>query len=562
MKVAEFLKEHRFEIAVLVLFMLAWTLRANVDGLYLDFPGTVKAADPMYHTLAAQVIVDEGQYGYLPSYLAQGWKNMIDPNPPLNYIASAALTKVSGLPVWVVMYLLVTLFEAFGVILLFLICSKMFNSKPIGLLAAALYVIPFGIQNWWYGMFIGLWNQVGGFFFFYASVWLAFEFWRKPSRWAAFALGLTVASTWLVHVAELFITAWAVGFVGLRILFWVKPFKEKVVQAFLVGIVPVISIILFYPRYNELSGFLTAGSGGTGSFFGWYAPQLSGLPFYTSLTTFPWWLLIIAGLGAIQLALNWRKYLPLIVGETYLLVHLFVFPWFLSAYYFFVRQRMALPFILMPLVAYAVYHFVVRQLTSLTKVREELYLLIVIIAVLALAWPQYSALSGQLKGSTQLDAPRYGALVWLQQNTPKDSEVFFLSGYYQMSDSYAKRTAFDLDLPDLVPVLQDFVAANGTISYTRLNRTGSAGNTEMANLAVDNGTFFSYGRTTKRPSQQNITDFDYVVTGDFQLGQQPVVQAYNAAMAQLLVNNYGWRIAYDQNGIRILQKPLKVLHAA
>ncbi|HSU73056.1 MAG TPA: hypothetical protein VLJ21_04380 [Candidatus Binatia bacterium] len=553
MKAVEFVKEYRFELAVLVLFVLAWSLRANVDGLFLDHPGTVKAADPFYHTLAAQVIVDEGKYGYLPYYLAQGWKNMIDPNPPLNYLATAGLTKVSALPVWDVMYLLVTFFEAFGVIFLYLLCSKMFSSKPIGVLAAALYVIPFGIEQWWYGMYIGLWNNVGGFFFFYASLWLAYEYWQKPSRGAAFALSLTVAGTWLVHIAELFITAFAIGIIGLKLLFLVKPFKEKVMHAIALGTVPLISVMLFYPRYHELSGFLTAGSGGSGSFFGWYAPQLAGLPFYTSLTTFPWWLLVIAAIGLFQILLNWRKYTPLLVGNAYLFAHLFIFPWFLSAYYFFIRQRMALPFIITPLVAYALYHFGVRFASKLTKVHEEIYALIVIVLVIGVAALQYPALA-PMKNSQHLTQQKYDALVWLQQNTPPDSEVFFLDGYYQMSDSYAKRVAFDLDFPDFIPVLQGFIASNGTMLPTEFSRTGSAGFTEMVNSAIDNGTFFRYGYTKPRSLVQNITNFDYVVMADFQVGDQPFVQAYNARMIQHLVNDYGWRLAFDQNGIHIVQR--------
>lgn len=559
MNPTEFIKEHRFEIAVLLLFIFGWTLRANVDGLFLTHPGTIKAADPMYHSLAAQVIVDDEHYGYLPHYFAQGWKNMIDPNPPLNYLTTAALTKTSGLPVWNMMYLLVTFFEAFGIIILYLLCSKIFNSKSIGLLAAALYVIPLGVAQWWYGMYIGLWNNVGGFFFFYASLWLAYEYWTKPSRWAAFGLSLTVAGTWLIHIAELFFTAFAVAFVGLRILFWVKPWKEKIVHAVLLGIVPLISLILYYPRYNELSSFLTAGSGGTGSFFGWYAPQLAGLPFYTSLSNFPWWLLIIAAVGVVQLLLNWKKYTPYLVANAYLFAHLFLFPWFLSAYYFFVRQRMALPFIIAPLVAYALYHFGVRLLAQLTNVREAVYLAIMVVLVVGVAYAYtddgqgYRTLT-QMKQSQHLTPEKYAALVWIQQNTPVDAEVFFLNGYYQMSDSYAKRVAFDLDFPDFVPVLQEFVASNGTLLRTQFNRTGSAGNTEMVASAIDNGTFFTYGRAKQRSPVQNITDFDYVVMADFQVGDQPFVQVYNSQMIQHLINEYGWRLVYDQNGIHIMQR--------
>jgi len=560
MDLIKFAKEHKFELIVLALFIFGWTLRTNVDGLFLTHPGTIKAADPFYHSLAAQVIVDERHYGYLPHYLAQGWENMIDPNPPLNYLTTASLTKVSGIPVWNVMYLMVTFFEAFGIIFLYLLASKIFNSKPIGLLAAALYVIPLGVSEWWYGMYIGLWNNVGGFFFFYASLWLAYEFWRKPSWWLAFRLSLTVSGAWLIHVAELFFIAIPAGiaFAAVTIRSWWPTKKIKgawagAKYALALIPVPIVSAILFWPRYQDLSWFLTAGSGGTGSFFGWYAPKLAELPFYTSLSDFPWWLLLLAGLGLLQAALNWRKYAPLLIGNAYFFVHLFILPWVMSAYYFFVRQRMALPFLIAPLVAYALYQLIVRNVSSLTKVREEVFVGILIVLLIGLAWPGYAALT-PMKHSQHITPEKYDALLWLQQNTPRDAEVFFLSGYYQMSDSYAKRVAFDLDFPDFIPVLQEFVENNATIVRTEFPKTGSAGNTMMALNAIDNGTFFSYGRAEKRSPNQNITTFDYIIMADFQVGDQPFVQVYNARMIEHLTEVYGWRLVYNKNGIRIIQR--------
>lgn len=551
----EWVKAHKYQIAAFVLFLLAWSLRANIDGLPLEYPGTIKAADPMYHALAAQTIVDDEGYGRLAPYFAQGYENMIDPSPPLNYLASASIVKLTGLPSWVVMYLLVTFFEAAGVLVLFWLCSKLFESELIGLVAGGLYLVPFGLQHWWYGMYIGLWNNVGGFFFFYASLLLAYEYWKNPSRWAAFALSLTVAGTWLVHVAELFITAFAVGFVGLRLLWKVRPFKEQVVHAALMGVVPVLSVVLFWPRYQELSDFLTAGSGGTGSFIGWYYPQLAGLPFYTSLSTFPWWLLIIAGLGAIQVLLNWRKYLVVIVSYGYLVSHLFVFPWFLSAYYFFVRQRMSLPFLIAPLVAYSAYHLVVKPLSQQTKLQEWVLAVLVVSIMVGLAWPQYAELSA-IKQQEHLTPESYAPLVWIQENTPEDSRLIFVTGYYQMSGSFAKRVGFVLDAPALVPQLQEFIVQNGTVNLT-FPFVGSNGDTEMASSALDEGSFFTYGRGHKYVGKVNVLDFDYAVFKDFQVGDQPIVQAYNQNMIATLVNVYHWTVVYDRDGIRVVKRGVR-----
>jgi hypothetical protein len=215
---------------------------------------------------------------------------------------------------------------------------------------------------------------------------------------------------------------------------------------------------------------------------------------------------------------------------------------------------MALPFLITPLVAYALYHYLVKLPSQMTKVHESIFLGVIVVLLVGLAWTQYPDVA-QIKNSQHLTPEKYAALLWIQQNTPKDAQLYFLDGYYQMSEAYDKRISYDLDIPDFIQVLQAFASSNGTVLPTQYNRTGSIGNTEMGNNAIDTGSFFTYDHVTKKSSVQNITNFDYVVMADFQIGDQPYVQAFNARMITQLVSEEGWRLVYEQNGIHIVQNP-------
>ena len=93
---------------------------------------------------------------------------------------------------------------------------------------------------------------------------------------------------------------------------------------------------------------------------------------------------------------------------------------------------------------------------------------------------------------------------------------------------------------------------NGKVNLT-LPFLGSNGDTEMGNNALDEGSFFKYGYGEKRRGQMSVLDFEYAVFKDFQLSDQPIVQAYNHNMISTLVQ-MGWAIVYNEQGIYILKK--------
>ena len=529
------LKNHKYELMAVLLFILGWALRFNIDGLF-SYPGNIKAADPMFHTNVAQSIVDSESYGQFLPYMVEGHKDIVNMYPPIDYLATAGLVKLSGAQAWNVMYLLITLFDAFGILLLFILCSRIFQSKKIGLLAAALYVMPMPLANWWYNMSIGIWNNVGGLFFFFAALWLAYEYFIEPKRWKALCLGIIIAATWLVHIAELYIVAFFVAAVGVKILLKVKPLKEKLVHLALVSIIPLVNIVLFWPKYKVWSSFAKFG-------FSWNLAELPKLSFFTTVWDFKIWILLLFLLGAVLLALNFRKYKLLAVSEAYLLTYLMVLPLFLSSYYFFVRQRIALPFVIAPVVALGIY-FIISTLGKKIKINSGYLLLAVVLLLLIVPIGQYISLRKDFSYQ-HLTPEKYSALVWIQDNTPKDAEFLFLTGYYQTSSQYSKRVGFVLDAPKLGGVVEEF----GKTGELPLMNLEDHGDTVQA-MAYEKS-FFNYGLYEERDSApMNYSEFDYVVLNDF----APQIKPFNDAVIGYLENK-SYAEVYKKNSIVILKRP-------
>ena len=116
------------------------------------------------------------------------------------------------------------------------------------------------------------------------------------------------------------------------------------------------------------------------------------------------------------------------IGESYLLVYLMILPLFLSSYYFFVRQRTALPFIIAPIAAYGLYQ-IIQQIfknNNLTKNIVSAFSMIIIFSY-PLINGEYNSLK-QTFSYSHLSQEKYNALLWIQQNTPEDAEILFLTG--------------------------------------------------------------------------------------------------------------------------------------
>ncbi|MEM4282385.1 MAG: hypothetical protein QXN89_01715, partial [Candidatus Woesearchaeota archaeon] len=102
----------KIEWFVFAFFILAVVFYLGLDKLPLSHPGNIKAADPFYHTLMVDVILETKQWKYYPYYISYGQERAINQQPPLLYMLSAAISSVTNLPSWTVIYFFVCLSAA------------------------------------------------------------------------------------------------------------------------------------------------------------------------------------------------------------------------------------------------------------------------------------------------------------------------------------------------------------------------------------------------------------------------------------------------------------------
>jgi len=545
------INENKYEIILIIFLIIGILARISITEVYLDRPANIKAADAFYHSLAAQVIIDEESYGFLPFYLAQGYTNMIDPNPPLLYIATAAHSKLSDIGVWNNMYILVCISSAFLILFLFLFTREVFKSDVVGLLAAALMVIPFNSAKWLYPMYIGIWLMIGGVLFYCAMLYLLYKYWKEKKLLYIFLIGICFAATLLIHFPEVIFFSPL-----LLLLLWkiikLETWKIRSYHFLALISLPIICFVSYLPRFNELMQHTTNQS----LFHGYKSLAIQNLPFNASLITdFSIWMVVLFLIGSLFLIINWKKYRFLIVLLAHYFIFIYILPHFIGPSYYIIRLRIIMPFYVYPVVSYAIYNLIMMIIKSFKfnkatfKYAVLLVTIIISIIVIIAAIPQFNMLKNSMQGQ-HLTEEKYDALVWLQENTHSKDEVFFLNGYYQFSSAYSKRIGHFQDIPLFQNVLKKFFEKNNTFPLIYEN-VDSHGITEMVNWAYPI-TFFKYGYYERRSRTQNILDFDYIIMIDF---AEPVA-IFNQAAIETLSKEYNYTRVYNKNSIYILKKPL------
>ncbi|MBW2987686.1 hypothetical protein KY336_04000, partial [Candidatus Woesearchaeota archaeon] len=434
---------------ILFLFILGVALRLQVDGIYVDNPGTIKAADAFYYVLSAENIAETGKYGYFPYYITDGSDDMIDAHVPLMLISGSGLTSTSGLKAWNTVYILVCIIFSLPIIIAFYFAKRLFNSDHVGILASSILVVPLFIGKWWYLMYIGMWTTAIGIALAFVCFWLVYECVNAPKDWKYIMLGLVSIGTLLFHFQDLIMIAPLILFVFFNL--WkihklTKDFFKKIGMI----LIPNIFFFIFY-----FSRFYTVFTSGRSS-FGWQNQVFTNAPYYVNINHLGYLLLGLALLGLLLMCLNYKKYIFFIGTCIYFSFYLYIFPKITAAAFDIMRSRFIIIFIAALFIAYAIYFFVINIHKYLKLPKITMVLAIVTIFIVA-GLPGQFALVEQMK-SQHLTPEKYSVMLWIQENTPKDARIFFLDGYFQHSNYYSKRVSTAPEIPELQKHINKFFA--------------------------------------------------------------------------------------------------------
>jgi hypothetical protein len=534
----------KYSYIILIIFALTTILYLNINKVPLTHPGNLKAADSFYHALITEGIIETEQWNYYSRVFSLGTEKATNSQPPLQYINAAILTRFTGVPAWVTFYLIVCLSQAFIILLVYLISNEIFNKK-VAALAAAMCILPLTIKAWLYTLYIGIWIQIGAYFFIVAYLWLFIKYLKKQENWILVFLGVCISSVMLIHPPDITMLFVPTLFIGYKILME-KKFKIILKRGLLFGLIPFIILLVLLPRFI----FVWGAQGGGGYKLGFYG--LSNTVFFSRSYTgglvfpdmffIPILLLPIILFGFIQLSLNYKKYKLWIAITLYYLALTYLSPFFFQGPYFFGRARSLTPFILFPTMAYLLYSII--KAIKLSKQLELAILAIVGALFIIFSIPEYIGIVNQMQYE-HISKGEWDAYTWIHQNTPIDAKILFFGGVFQNELIYTKRISAEVPREEFQKIVQEVISTN----VTPTSFIGYYGGNSVRAVHKYEITPWQYGTWEEPSTNLSLFDFDYVL---FQHLNQDIANI-NQYFATQYINNYGFIPVYNQGGYLIIK---------
>jgi hypothetical protein len=534
--------EFKAEYVVLPIIIVAAFLYMGLDGLPLTHPGNIKAADPFYHALAVENIIDTHQWKYYPAWVAFGDTKAMNVQPPLLYTQAAILTTFTGLPSWTTIYFIVCLFAAFGIGIVFFIIERGFKSELVATLAVITLVLPLGLQAWFYSIYIGLWIQVVAYFFVVAFVWMCVSFLRDGHRWQLWVANACVVAIIITHPQDLIpiFPLWAV--MAWKVWKKTSTLKERIASFTALASFSAILFVLLLPHFiwvwGDASQSMVPGIYSPNPTY--YDTSYTGGLTLPALYFFPWWVLIPSAISIIAMGIQWRKFKGALgVISLYMFV-IYATPFIFKDPYYLLRMRALQPYVMMPLVA-----LVVVSLLSMVRLQQSLkYVSVIIVGVLLLwaGYAPYSQLQSGLAGE-HITLQKWEAYQWIQKSIPVDSKILMLEGTGQANPMFTKRIAGLVEPDELIRHVQ-YIVKNETMP---LDWTVEWNALTVRHTHVRESGFMSYVNYPEWNRTARISDFDYV----YMENQNEQVANINAWFVQTLKSE-GYDIVYNRNGIVVV----------
>ncbi len=538
----EYVKNHKHELLLLLLFIIATSIRLNLNGMPLDHPGNIKAADPFYHSLTIDMILESTQWMYNSYYVSFGELKSINQQPPLAYVESAGVSSITGLPAWVTIYFIVCLFAGLRTFLMYVLSQEFFGNKSISLISAALTVIPLAPHAWLYEVYIGFWIQVIALTLLTGIIWCSIRYNRTRETWLLWVVGVCSAALIATHPQEILFLPLVFAFLTYLILKEHASGMLKIKQLGRLCILPLMGITLLLPWFL----YVWKSKG--------YSLQLNLDPFPTTylggITTpglhfFPSWYLAIVGLGLIIAIVGWKKYKPLLATTGYYGFYMFVLPYIFASPYYLGRTKTLLPILIAPFAALSI-HFVLSSVekTTHTKVTRFAAISMVSLFMIAIGIPGYYELRQGIQGE-HIDQEKWNALTWIHTNTQPNATVLFIEDCGQASCIYTKRITAYIEQKDL------------PIQAQALLNTHEFSNSTVLSWAAD--TLWDYSTQEKTPyhfikldkeklklKYTHLNDFNYIYLRNF--GKE--IAQFNQQLIQSFLPEYTTQ--YNKGGIIIL----------
>ena len=526
---------------ILILFLAGFFFRINLDGIDTTHPGNLKAANAFYHVIAADHIANSGEIFSNPYWDAEGHDDIINRVSQHEAITIAPLIKLTQAEAWNLSYLIVVLLSSLSIPLMYLLTKKLFKSEIMGILSAALIVLPMALDNWLYYMYIGIWLQSSVTPFLLLAMIFIIDILKKPKTWEILALSITISAIFLLFPPVLI---FIIPF--LLIILW-RLLKEKDIKKILYYItIPIISILIFGP-------ILLFGDAGIAAqddkLIEIGTPNYQSAPFAKGLEVIPIILLAFGTYGLIQLLLNHKKYKKILLSIFYLGGIFYILPFLMHGHvgYYLLRMKGGfLIYLAAPLIAYGIYHLIIKNMTRVSKnntLKTSLTIIIIIILIIT-ALPSFNGLKTALNYE-HISKEKYEVMLWVQENIPEREQMLILEGDYQLSGTYFKRTRFTLEQQQLN---EYFVGLSQGNDPNEIKGFWS-GYPDWGKWSKRTG-YFSFEKYEPLNKTQKLTNFNYIYLEH--LNQD--IANMNQQIGNFLIQQHNYETIYNEGAYTILKK--------
>ncbi|MEM4240128.1 MAG: DUF6541 family protein [Candidatus Woesearchaeota archaeon] len=402
-------------IAILAITCLGLFARYAPYGgsIIHNFPATIAAGDPNSRLSEAEYVLESGSAKFMPPWFT-GEKDLLTTQPPLNLILAAMVAGASGIKVFDTLYLDAVLASIGVALCFFVLFSRIFKNKTLGLVAATALIYPLE-EFFSYQINIGMYANYSTILFYPIILLFAYEFSSKPTWPNAFLLALGFAMQFLMHSSEAVIFGAAVGSYLLiferKSIGWKKLIGAGIIFAVL--ILPYIPILYSNFVIGNFGGQETSIFQGKEIIAPSYEPQI----FLTNVVHPALYLFLL-----LAVILTWKK------KEYRFLNYIFFFYIFvifilakfgIGTYYVTIRTRPIFFVFAYPLVAIGLYTFA-SSIRKFIPVKKEIFFA-AFVMLLIIGQGYFVSSIQPRQGIFTEDS--YKGFQWIRQNTPEDSRV-------------------------------------------------------------------------------------------------------------------------------------------
>ena len=502
----------------------------NQGNLDKNMPPIITSFDLFAGTSYAKYIYDSEDARYNPPYRIMGVEKSLTIQPVFYFLFIASFTKLTSLSPYQTTTIITHLVSVLVILSVFLLTRKIFNTK-VALICAALASFP--EAKWLFQLFIGFQYDQYSFLFvpaalFFLLMWFNKELSKKQIYLSAAIIGIFAVSQWLSHFVEFFL--YLPFFFCVWFYFaWKNKFsKEYIIFALIASLIFIPFFTYFYPITKE--GHLSLG----------FSENLKVLVKFGNPSQYPsYWpeprfgmtLNLLGFIGLFYLLIKTIKKEWSVQQKIFLMFSIYLIAIGFSNYIGIDANRVSRQLfnglsILSLFPAFGIYllYCLLFKNQKTKKFSEGVFMLLILGIIYFSAPLTYASLSS-IDSNTFVNDAKWQSIEWIRDNTPQNSKVFYLNGFFHEFSMFGER-----------PFMEGIVLPNPEAMQYNFQNLCSGKFPDKFAGHWGNGEFAGSGRYLKE--RTGISNFTYIKPFDYEEAKKAF--NYNQSISYVPLNFFDY----------------------